>query len=63
MDTAKLPARLHELYPLDYAPLDELPQDGEEDFYQLGKVADRIIQRLEQVRFAIKIFTPSRFLH
>jgi len=28
---AKLPSRLHELYPLDL-PLKEIPQDGEEDF-------------------------------
>jgi hypothetical protein len=48
MDTANLPARLHEFYPLDSVPLD-LPQKGEEDFDALNKVSDRIINKLEQV--------------
>ena len=50
MDTAKLPTRLHEFYPIDIFPMEGLPQDGEEDFYVLDKISDRIIQRLEDVR-------------
>jgi hypothetical protein len=50
MDTANLPARLHEFYPLDSVPLDQLPQEGEEDFDSLNNVSDRIIHKLEQVR-------------
>jgi hypothetical protein len=52
MNTSYLPARLHELYPLDIIPLEEIPQEGEEDFYVLDKIADRIIQRLEDVGLA-----------
>ena len=59
MDTAKLPTRLHELYPLDCVPL-ELPQNEEDDFYQLEKVAEHIIQRLKHV-WQLKFST--RFLH
>ena len=59
MDTAHLPARLHELYPLDLVPLEEVPQEGEEDFYVLNKVADRIIQKLEEVGG----FSSHYFLH
>jgi hypothetical protein len=49
MDTAKLPTHLHELYPLDSVPLEEIPVEGEEDFYTLNKIVDRIIQKLEDV--------------
>jgi len=49
MDTAKLPSRLHELYPLDLIPLEGIPQDGEEDFFILNKIADRIIRKLDNV--------------
>jgi hypothetical protein len=49
MDTEKLPARLHELYPVDSVPLHEIPRDGEEDFYLLDRVADRILQKLNLV--------------
>ena len=45
-----LPARLHELYPLDLVPLDCIPLEGEEDFIVLNEVADRIIHKLDSVR-------------
>ena len=58
MDTACLPARLHELYPLCMVPLENtLPQEGEEDFIVLSEIADRIIQKLQSVSTNFQIFT------
>jgi hypothetical protein len=61
MDTARLPARLHELYPLDLVPIEGVPQGGEEDYIVLNEVADRIIRVLESVRgyFYSVIFTKG----
>lgn len=58
MDTAKLPTRLHELYPIDFLPMEGLPVDGEEDFYVLDKISDRIIKKLDDVG----VFVTHRFL-
>ena len=49
VDTAKLPTRLHELYPIDFLPMEGLPLNEEEDFYALDKISDRIIKKLEDV--------------
>jgi hypothetical protein len=59
MNTAKLPTRLHALYPLDCVPLEEIPQDGEEDFYVLNQIADRIIQKLDNVgEIKLNFYSP-----
>jgi hypothetical protein len=57
-----LPARLHELYPLELVNLEGfIPQDGEEDLNLLNEVADRIVQRLGSVGFNIftQLFTKN----
>ena len=54
MDTARLPTRLHEFYPLDLVPTNEIPQDGEEDFHVLHNVADCIIAKLKNVSSIIQ---------
>jgi hypothetical protein len=59
MNTAKLPARLHEFYPLDTVPLDELPCEGEVDFNSLSNISNRIIHKLEQVNFGFLECLPS----
>jgi hypothetical protein len=64
MDTARLPTRLHELYPHDLVPVDDLPQEGEEDYYFLHKVADRIIKKLDDVsglHFSLVAFSLKHF--
>lgn len=49
MNTANLPSRLHEFYPVDIPPFG-LPVEGEEDYDSLDAVSDRIIKKLSLVR-------------
>jgi hypothetical protein len=48
MNTANLPSRLHEFYPVDIPPFG-MPVEGEEDYDSLDAVSDRIIKKLSLV--------------
>ena len=53
MNTAKLPARLHQFYSLEDFPSEGLPQQDEEDYHLLNRIADRVLIKMEAVRLTI----------